>query len=252
MTDYPQGCEKCQEGLSEADHECCITPMLAYIFAGVPTFVVLAAVILNNLIIYCHLRRVVRGKILVAKRNAAEAASTVSAVSNAGPGDSAADSDDPHTTPDLKATEAEPARENTEEQVYRAAAPDAENSDNDMGQLSAEEQAVDSTSIISNVTQIQEKQRRDEQRNQHGRQDHDDRQNKRLQAVAVQAFLYVGGFLLTQLPTMILGVMATGEEYTPAKDADLFPFLMLRAILWPLQGFWNLLIFIRPAYIRET
>ena len=53
-------------------------------------------------------------------------------------------------------------------------------------------------------------------------------------------------------PIMIMGIMATGKEYTPADDAELFPILMLRAILWPLQGFFNYLIYMWPSYLRET
>jgi hypothetical protein len=228
--------------------------MLAYVFAAMPIFVVMVAVIVNNLIIYCHMRRVVRGNIST-KRNQPEAASTDSGVSHSGPVDFAAEPDDPNTTPDHKAStgKAAPTMEKTDEQGSDAADDTAaENNDNTLSQLGAPEYAEESTSIISNVTKVQQEQRRDEQRNQHSQQRHNDRQNKRLQEVAFQAFLYVGGFLLTQLPVMILGIISTGKELTPADDADLFPFLMLRAILWPLQGFWNLLIFIRPAYIRET
>jgi hypothetical protein len=189
-------------------------------------------------------------------RSPAEAASTDSAVSNSVARDLSTDmmADPTPATPDFKATtKAESPREDREEQVSRAGTPTPENNDNNvLGPRCADEQAADSTSIISNVTQMQQDQRREEQRDQHFQKRHEERQKKRLKEVAVQAFLYVGGFLLTQLPVMIVGIMATGRELSPADEAELFPFLMLRAILWPLQGFWNLLIFIRPAYIRET
>ena len=75
-------------------------------------------------------------------------------------------------------------------------------------------------------------------------------QERRLQTVASQAFLYVGGFLLTQVWIMALKIVE-GASLVQGKDLDrIFPVLILTVFFVPLQGLFNLLIYIRPIYFR--
>lgn len=62
--------------------------------------------------------------------------------------------------------------------------------------------------------------------------------------VAMQAMYYVGAFYLTFL-------FATLNRMVQLIwDHDSFALLLLHAIFFPLQGFWNYLIYIRPRYIK--
>ena len=62
--------------------------------------------------------------------------------------------------------------------------------------------------------------------------------------VARQSFLYVGALYITLLPGIInrLTELISGKRY-PALA-------MIIALLMPLQGFWNALIYLRPRYLR--
>ena len=74
-------------------------------------------------------------------------------------------------------------------------------------------------------------------------------QNLRKEA-AMQGFLYVTTFLLTFLPgfaiQVIEGMVLLGEE----NLQQMYPLLVMNAILLPLQGFFNVFIYIRPTYNR--
>ena len=67
---------------------------------------------------------------------------------------------------------------------------------------------------------------------------------------AMQGFLYVSTFLLTFLPAFAIqileGMIPIGEE----NLQQMYPLLVLNSILMPLQGFFNVFIYIRPTYIR--
>ncbi len=67
---------------------------------------------------------------------------------------------------------------------------------------------------------------------------------------ATQGFLYVSTFLLTFLPAFAIqvleGMIPIGEE----NLQQMYPLLVLNSILMPLQGFFNVFIYIRPTYIR--
>ncbi|KAL3904536.1 MAG: hypothetical protein SGILL_010027, partial [Bacillariaceae sp.] len=68
--------------------------------------------------------------------------------------------------------------------------------------------------------------------------------NKIVSAVFVQALLFILAFLLTYVWGFAIKVMRyTGKE-------PHFSLRVLHKIFFPLQGFWNVLIFIRPTYVR--
>lgn len=76
-----------------------------------------------------------------------------------------------------------------------------------------------------------------------------DSQLKRIVAVRTQGLLYVGAYSISFIPTMCLRVMES-QDFTGSDEAKLFPFLVLQAIFWPSQGFFNFFIFVRPSYVR--
>jgi hypothetical protein len=76
-----------------------------------------------------------------------------------------------------------------------------------------------------------------------------DSQTRRVQAVATQAFLYVGSFVLTYAWQMILRIIE-GSFGDGSWESSLFPLLVLNAIFMPLQGVFNILVYARPNYLR--
>jgi len=76
------------------------------------------------------------------------------------------------------------------------------------------------------------------------------KQQRLRKEAATQGFLYVTTFLLTFLPAfsiqVIEGMVKLGEE----NLQQVYPLLVLNAILLPLQGFFNVFIYVRPNYNR--
>lgn len=67
---------------------------------------------------------------------------------------------------------------------------------------------------------------------------------------ATQGFLYVSTFLLTFLPAFLIQII---EGFLPRgmeNLAQVYPLLVLNSILMPLQGFFNVFIYVRPTYNR--
>lgn len=70
IINYPEGCG-CREGETG---ECCLSPLIAWIFAGIPAFLSFIAILVNNLLVYFHVRNTIqRGR-----RHSAAAAQRVS------------------------------------------------------------------------------------------------------------------------------------------------------------------------------
>lgn len=159
ITNYPKGC-----GCNELDTgECCVSPLLAWIFAGIPAFCSFCCILISNLLVYCH----VRGIINRGRRHA-------SAGSNA---------------------------------VRMSRQMDA---------------------------------------SQQGRRD---TQTQRTRAVATQASLYVAAFFFCYTPSLTMRIMES-MDYDSEDESKLFPLLVLQALLFPLQGLFNCLVFVRPTYLR--
>jgi hypothetical protein len=72
-------------------------------------------------------------------------------------------------------------------------------------------------------------------------------QAKRLNEVATQGFLYVGSFYLSYTTFFVLRALE-GMGMDAYQEAQYFPILFLSAFLAPLQGFFNVFIFVRPNY----
>jgi len=72
---------------------------------------------------------------------------------------------------------------------------------------------------------------------------------KRVRAVATQAFLYVAAFVLSYVWTGVLRNLESAG-YTREDEATLFPLLVLQALFEPIQGWFNLLVYVRPRYMQ--
>jgi hypothetical protein len=76
--------------------------------------------------------------------------------------------------------------------------------------------------------------------------------DSRIGAVAAQAFLYVAAMLLTYMWSIAIFLMedARGAEEVAEDIAKLYPLLVLESIFLPMQGFFNLIIYVRPRYLQ--
>jgi hypothetical protein len=78
-------------------------------------------------------------------------------------------------------------------------------------------------------------------------------QLRRLRLVSSQAFLFVANYALVATWG---GLMAIAEQKADSKDEELsmlvkiYPIMVLNAIFAPLQGFLNLVVYIRPKYLK--
>jgi len=78
-----------------------------------------------------------------------------------------------------------------------------------------------------------------------------ERIRKRLtKETAIQGFLYVSTFLLTASPTFILVVLDGSFGYDLDEKAQIYPLLVLYAMVAPLQGFFNVFIYVKPSFNR--
>jgi hypothetical protein len=73
--------------------------------------------------------------------------------------------------------------------------------------------------------------------------------NSRANAVLIQATLYVLACLSTIFWMMVLRVIESGG-FKREDESTIFWLTLLTHLTFPLQGFWNLLIFVRPKYLR--
>lgn len=70
-----------------------------------------------------------------------------------------------------------------------------------------------------------------------------------IRRVATQGFLYVGACFISYIPAFILRLMGS-RGHRLSTEADVYDILVLQSSLLPLQGFLNMLIYIRPVYLR--
>eukprot|EP00980_Cylindrotheca_fusiformis_P020398 scaffold7423_cov122-Cylindrotheca_fusiformis.AAC.2 len=102
----------------------------------------------------------------------------------------------------------------------------------------------------------QQKQRKSTFLPMHRRNDTVNRQKdqlRRLRLVSSQAFLFVANYLLVVCWSGILAIVeqqAETREEELAASVKLYPLMALNAIFLPLQGFFNMLVYIRPTYLK--
>ncbi len=67
---------------------------------------------------------------------------------------------------------------------------------------------------------------------------------------ATQGLLYVVSFLLTATPVFVLQVLDGSFAFEEDDQGRIYPLLVMNAMLMPLQGFFNVFIYVRPTYSR--
>jgi hypothetical protein len=71
----------------------------------------------------------------------------------------------------------------------------------------------------------------------------------KVQSVATQALGYVGSFLLCYTSGFVIkGIESFGGNIS--VEASLYPLLMMTSIVLPLQGFFNMVVYCRPSYLK--
>ena len=68
--------------------------------------------------------------------------------------------------------------------------------------------------------------------------------------VATQGLLYVTAYLLTIVPGMLLSVLDGLSLINESDHGKFYPLLVFNSILLPLQGFFNVFIYVKPSYRR--
>ena len=76
-----------------------------------------------------------------------------------------------------------------------------------------------------------------------------DAQTKRVRAVATQAFLYVTAFVLTSVWIVSIKILES-MGFDGQHDDQIYFLLVGASVFSPLSGFFNLLIYLRPRYLR--
>ncbi|CAJ1935212.1 unnamed protein product [Cylindrotheca closterium] len=79
-------------------------------------------------------------------------------------------------------------------------------------------------------------------------------QRRRLRLVSTQAFLFVASYIVSNASTYILRLfesMATEYVWEMELPYNNFILLVLQASLLPLQGLFNMLVYIRPKYLKS-
>jgi hypothetical protein len=71
----------------------------------------------------------------------------------------------------------------------------------------------------------------------------------KVQSVATQALGYVGSFFLCYTSCFVIkGIESFGGR--SSAEAGLYPLMMMTSIVLPLQGFFNMVVYCRPSYIK--
>ena len=199
--------------------------LFAYIVGGIPGFIIMFAVIINNLRVYCHVRRSIRNT--NQERSASDNFFRERFRSLAPPPTGSETSDGSGVGPRQLSIESGKSKK-------------------------SDESHESNISRFSNEHGTDMRALRDLQREEQRLRSLQDRSKARVQAVARQACYYVAGFVLCYLPTFVIRVTAATLALNPNEEARLFPLLVIQAIFWPLQGLFNFLIYSRsPSYLRE-
>ena len=74
-------------------------------------------------------------------------------------------------------------------------------------------------------------------------------QTNRIDQVATQSYLYVLVFCLTFACAFLTQSMEAGTPDETWNERDIFPWIVLNQMFFPLQGFLNFFIYLRPRYI---
>ena len=192
--------------------EPCISQMLAYIFGGSIVFPSLIAITTNHIIIYRHVRKTV---LTSRRRN-----SVTSLYQN---------------------QRKHPQQEHGEGITLDSSPSRASSTLNQEPKRHRQRRR----SSLAKISEIQKERRR---RRRNGNQ-HAKNQIERVKEVATQGLLYVAAGFATAIWTLLIKNIE-GQGGEASDESRLFWLLCLQSLLGPLQGMFNLLIFVRPNYLR--
>lgn len=85
--------------------------------------------------------------------------------------------------------------------------------------------------------------------NRQRQQEANDSQTRRVRAVAAQCFLYVAAFVLCYTWTIAIRILE-GTTFEAKDEASIYFLLVGQAVFGPLTGWLNLIIYLRPRYLR--
>lgn len=84
------------------------------------------------------------------------------------------------------------------------------------------------------------------------RTNEEDNQLSRLQLVRSQALLFVAGYVISMFFSSTLRIKeAYADSYEKKLPANNYTLLVLQAWTLPLQGFFNMLVYVRPKYLKR-
>ena len=276
---YPEGCGE------DPGQEPCKSPMIAYIFGGLILILSFLSISCNNVMIYSFVRRQTRAK----TRNRATAPSSSSIISNGivhqGPRRNTSNSGTSRETETFASTSAIVRPRKTAHVAARRLQAHGVRLDESPSSDSSDPDAIDQNIQPTNsrfgddaidlkneskLTEVKEDVEdhyievldaktmgeRIEERMKQRQEDIQELQRqkqqlKRLQLVSSQARLYVGAFFLCNIWPLILRVSESQfHNQEDELEAQLYPLLVLQNALFPMQGFWNLLVYVRPKYLK--
>jgi len=208
-TNCPEGC-----GSGENDTGPCLSEPLAWIFAGIPTFLSFVMILVNDILVCCHVRGAIQQGRMRASRTDPSLQSSSSRLPLWGMLRASASWQRPSML--LRQSQQPPpqAQQSSTLVALRGST------------LPSAQGAGRSASAGA------------------------DSQLKRIWAIFAQASLHVVAFSVCCVPSLTLRIME-GVGCDAEDEDELFPLLVIRALLLPLQGLFNCLICIRLACIRS-
>ena len=223
------------------DHVCIQNPpIIAWTYGALSTTVVLIAIIINNILVFYHVRTTIyKGIHNQQQRCAIAQQATITAGSGGGPAGPAGTTVDP-TYPTGAAgpaiTAATTAGSAHADAAHTAAAAAAATqtavaSTRTSTMMTTVPSSISSRSIIAMPSERQ--------------------QIERVRQVGVQAFLYVSSFVVTYFIAILMRLFdAFGYSAIDENNPIMYTFMLYNAIMMPFIGFFNFLLYIRPTYLR--
>lgn len=226
--------------------DCDTTVLLGWIIGGIPTILMLIFVIVNNLILYCHIRRTV----VEGQRRALEAQMELSRYSS--------------RNGSAKAS-VRSGRMSGKSRDLRASG----DSRDSRSAISSDLSFASAVSHTGEVQTINRQGSRNSLLSKLGRSDRSlfstgapvtplknsilrssEKQWKRVQEVGRQSFLYVGAYLLSFGWTFIINYLDSKNFEFKENAASFFlPLLVLQSLLLPTMGFFNCCVYFRPKVL---
>ncbi|CAJ1948597.1 unnamed protein product [Cylindrotheca closterium] len=224
------GCWVAGDGFCEGN-DCDATVLLGWVIGGIPTILMLVCVVVNNLILYCHVRSTVKK----GQRRAMESQMELSRYSSRNSSGKrenpparirSIDSSDMSVSSTVSQTgEVQSVQGRLSQKSF-------------ISRLGRSDGSVFTTSGASVLHQKNSVLRSSE------------KQWKRVQEVGKQSFLYVGAYLLSFGWTFIINFLDS-QNYEFKENAGNFflPLLVCQSLLLPSMGFFNFCVYFRPKIL---